>query len=127
MHLSQGEEHSFIGDADDTTERFSRPCVVRNETIPDIGNDNLRLGQRNPLAERRNDIRVLVRGKDIRHFVARAVFSARHEQVGKGQFATRVDNGDLIIVDDDELIGLDTFSRDQIVKNYTLMGWAIKR
>ena len=112
MHLPQREEHSFIGDADDTTERFTRPCVVRYETIPDIGNDNLRLGQRNPLAERRNDIRILMRGEDIRHFIALAILPGGHEQVGKGKLAAWIDDGDLIIVDDDELIGLDTLTRD---------------
>lgn len=83
---------------------------MRHEALPDARDDELGRRRGQPAIERGNDVRIGVRGDQVEELLRLEVARAGRQQFVEGQVAARVDDGAMVVVHDQELVGLDGIS-----------------
>ncbi|MNY56903.1 hypothetical protein D3C86_1930310 [compost metagenome] len=68
-----------------------------------------------------------MRGEDVGQVLHRNVLGQLQRQRGVGQVAARIEQHVLLVVDDQELVGLNTLTDDQIVETQALVAAVIKQ
>ncbi|MNT29953.1 hypothetical protein D3C72_1657200 [compost metagenome] len=106
LTLAQGQNAPGILHRNDAVFRFAHLGEVGNEALPHAGDDQRRLGGGEPAVQRRDDVRIGVRGNQVRELVRRKIAHHAHVQLVEGQIATRIDDGSGAMVHDQELVGL---------------------
>ncbi|MNJ63497.1 hypothetical protein D3C77_594030 [compost metagenome] len=122
-----GQRDDAVVGGDAVADRQVVGGQVRQEAGPQARADDLGLGVQQPLVQRGDDVRVLVRGEDVGQVLHRHVLGQLQRQRGVGQVAARIEQHVLLVVDDQELVGLNTLTDDQIVETQALVAAVIKQ
>ncbi|MPM34448.1 hypothetical protein SDC9_81031 [bioreactor metagenome] len=96
--LVRHADHAVLGLAD-----FGE---VGRKTLPDARDHQMGACAGHPAVQRGNDVRVGVRGDQVRQAVGREVLGHAHEQLVERQITARIDDRAGVAVDNQELIGL---------------------
>ena len=99
-----------VGHADDAVFGLAGLGEMGREAFPDARNHELGARRGQPAIQRGDDVRVRVRGDQIGKLLRREIARHAHVEFIEGQVAARIDDGAFVVIDDQELVGLDRFS-----------------
>src|SRR5690606_40465689 len=122
-----GQRNDAVVGVDATAQRQVVGGQVRQEACPQLGADHPRTGVQQPFVQGGDDVRVLVRGEDVGQVLHRNVLGQFQRQGGVGQIAARVEQQVLLIVSDQELVGLNAFAADQVIEHQALVAAVIEQ
>src|SRR5690606_22362393 len=100
---------------------------VRQEARPQFGADHPCAGVQQPFVQGGDDVRILVGGEDVGQVLHRNVLGQFQRQRGIGQVAARVQQQVLLVVGNQELVGLHAVAADQIVEHQALVGTVVEQ